>query len=395
VKGATVLHVIATLNIGGAEKQLALLLGGLDRTRFRPILACTTQAGPLLGPVADGGVEVRVFHKRGRVDPRLVADLRRFMRERRPDIVHTWMFTANTWGRVAALLARVPALVASERCVDLWKGPLHRGLDRLLAVPTRRVIANSRAVARFLIEGEGIPASRLRVVTNGLDPRDAERLRPRAPQEVAALRRALGIEPGALVVGDVSRLDPKNGLLCWAAVIGRLAERHPSLVAVHAGGAVLEIERRYAKRLDEEIARRGLGGRVRMLGVRRDLEAVLPALDLFLHTSTMEGFPNCVMEAMAASLPVVATRAGGTPELVAEGETGCLADVDEADGLAARASALLDDPLLRRRLGEAGARRVREICSLRRMIEETERVYDEVLEEARSAGGRRREGGRS
>jgi glycosyltransferase involved in cell wall biosynthesis len=383
VRVVTVLHVIATLNIGGAEKQLALLLNGLDRSRFRPVLACTTEAGPLLEPLADGGVEVRVFHKRGRVDPRLVAGLRRFMLEKRPDIVHTWMFTANTWGRLAALLARVPVLVASERCVDLWKGPLHRGIDRLLALPTRRLIANSRAVARFLIEREGIPASCLSVVPNGLDPHDAERLRRRAPDEVAALRRALGIDPAALVVGDVSRLDPKNGLLCWAAVIGRLAERHPSLVAVHAGGAILEVERRYAVRLQEEIARRGLAGRVRMLGVRRDLEAVLPALDLFLHTSTMEGFPNCVMEAMAASLPVVATRAGGTPELVAEGETGRLADVDDADALAERASALLADPSLRRRMGEAGARRVREICSLGRMIEDTERVYDEVLEKAR------------
>jgi glycosyltransferase involved in cell wall biosynthesis len=154
-------------------------------------------------------------------------------------------------------------------------------------------------------------------------------------------------------------------------------------VAVHAGGAVVEAERRYARRLDEEIARRGLAGRVRMLGERRDLEAVLPALDLFLHTSTMEGFPNCVMEAMAASLPVVATRAGGTPELVAEGETGCLADVDDVHVLAERASALLADPLLRRRVGAAGARRVGEVCSLRRMIEATERVYDEVLEETR------------
>ncbi len=377
------MHVIATLNIGGAEKQLALLLRGLDRSRFRPILACTTQAGPLLDQVAASGVEVRVFDKRDHFDPGLIGRLFRFMRERRPDIVHTWMFTANTWGRIAALLARVPALVASERCVDLWKNPLHRGLDRLLAVPTRRIVANSEAVARFLREREGIPASRVRVIPNGLDPRDAERLRPRPPEEVAALRRALGIPAGALVVGDVSRLDPKNGLLCWSAVVERLAARHPSLVAVHAGGALLEVERRYARRLDEEIARRGLAGRVRLLGVRRDLEAILPALDVFLHTSTMEGFPNCVMEAMAAGLPVVATRAGGTPELVADGETGCLAGLDDVATLAERAAALLADPALRRRLGEAGAARVRERCALRLMVGATERLYDEVLEETR------------
>jgi glycosyltransferase involved in cell wall biosynthesis len=376
------LHVIPTLNIGGAEKQLALLLRGLDRRRFAPVVACTTLAGPLRDEIESAGTPVRVFGKRRGADPLLVWRLARWMRRLRPDLVHTWMFTANTWGRLAALLAGRPPVVASERCVDLWKRALHRGIDRTLARFSACVMANSDAVARFLSEREGISPSRIRVVHNGLDPRDAERLGPRPPAEVAAIRREMGIAAEAPVVGDLARIDAKNDLLTWVEVVARLSGSHPGLVAVLAGEAVLPAEREYAARLRLAIRARGLEGRVRMLGFRRDLERILPALDLLLHTSEMEGFPNSLMEAMAAGLPVVATPAGGTPELVAEGQTALLAPVGDANALAGCASALLDDPQRRRRMGEAGARRVRERFSMRRMVEETERLYDDVLREA-------------
>jgi glycosyltransferase involved in cell wall biosynthesis len=383
VTPATVLHVIASLGLGGAERQLALLLRLLDRRRFRPLVVCTTGGGPLLPEVEAAGVPVTVFGKRARVDPVLVWRLAAFIRRERPDLVHTWMFTANTWGRLAAVLARAPAIVASERCVDLWKGPVHAGVDRLLARSSRRVLANSEAVARFLVARERLPESKVRVVRNGLDPLDAERLRPRPPAEIERLRSALGVPPGAPVVGDVARLDPKNGLLFWVHVVQRLAARHPGLVALLAGGAASRTERRYARRVEDAIRRHGLGDRVRLLGVRRDLEAVLPALDVFLHASTMEGFPNSVMEAMAAGIPVVATRAGGTPELVLDGETGCLAGVGDVAALAGHALDLLADPARRARMGEAGARRVRDLCGHGRMVSAIEAVYDEVLRESR------------
>ena len=138
-----VAHVIATLGVGGAEKQMVLLLRQLDRRRFRPVVACTTRAGPLLEALRDAGVEVTILEKRGPVDPLLLWRLRAWMRRLDPDLVHTWMFTANTWGRLAAWLAGAPPVIAAERCVDLWKTPLHRGLDRLLARRSRRVLANS------------------------------------------------------------------------------------------------------------------------------------------------------------------------------------------------------------------------------------------------------------
>ncbi len=385
MKTRTIVHVIPTLNVGGAEKQLALLVRDMDRDRFRPLVACTTRGGPLLEEFARNQVPVQVIGKRGRFDASLVWRLGRWLRRQRPDLVHTWMFTANTWGRLAALTARVPAIVASERCVDHWKGALHHGLDRLLATATDRIVANSHAVARSLIEHSRIPASRIRVVHNGLDAAEADRLGPRPRHEVTELRQALGLPPGALVVGDVSRLDAKNDLLSWASVLERLASRHPEVVGVVAGSASLAVEHRYARRLQDEIRRRGLEARVRLLGLRRDLEHVLPALDLFLHTSATEGFPNAVMEAMAAALPVVATRAGGTPELVQHGATGYLAPVGDVEALADHASRLLSDPVLRRSLGEAAARRVREQFTTGRMVEATQDVYEEVLAEASQA----------
>jgi glycosyltransferase involved in cell wall biosynthesis len=117
--------------------------------------------------------------------------------------------------------------------------------------------------------------------------------------------------------------------------------------------------------------------------------------DLFLHTSATEGCPNSILEAMAAGIPVVATAAGGTPEVVADGETGYVAPVGDVAALAERASTLLADPGLRLRMGQAGARRVRERFSALAMVEATERVYEEVLQEAAHGGaGAGREGAR-
>jgi len=376
----TILHVIPTLNVGGAEKQLALLLQGLDRRRFRSLVACTTSAGPLAAEISSAGVGMRVFGKRRGADPALLWRLGRWMRREQPDLIHTWMFTANTWGRLAALLGRTRArIVCSERCVDLWKRSIHRCIDRILAPATDRFLVNSRAVADFLTGREGIPAGRIRVIPNGIDPLEARRLRSRPGPEVAALRRELGIPPGAPAIGDVSRLDAKNDLMTWLDVVDRLASRHPELVALHAGSAVLPVEEAFARRFEAEIDRRGLRPKVRLLGLRRDLERVLPALDLFLHTSTMEGFPNSIMEAMAAGLPVVATAAGGTPELVLDGKTGHLAPVRDAAALARCAAELLADPARRRLLGDAGARRVETHFSAQRMVRSTEEAYDEVL----------------
>ena len=141
------LHIIPTLDRSGAEKQLTLLAGGLPRDEFDVHVCALTRSGPYEEQLREAKVPVTVVGKKLKFDPAALWKLARLVRRLKPDVVHTWMFTANAYGRIAARWAGVPAAVASERNVDRWKNWGHRWIDRRLSRTTDRVLANSRGVA--------------------------------------------------------------------------------------------------------------------------------------------------------------------------------------------------------------------------------------------------------
>lgn len=362
-----VLHVIATLDPAGAERQLAHLCCRLVRGEFQPSVCCLTRGGPLVRLLREAQVPVMVLHKRGRWDLRAIQGLLKVMRRFRPHIVHTWLPTANTLGRVAGILAGTPALIASERAADVWKGALRRRVDRLLVRRSAVIVANADAVRRFLVERVGLEAAKITVIRNGLDVAEFDSAAARQPC-LPAPQSSEGP-----IIGTVGRLGPQKGMKYLIDAFARLPDDLAGARLWVVGGGEEEPVLR-ARAIEARVE-----DRVHFLGTRPDVPALMTRLDLFVLPSLWEGLPNVVLEAMAARRAVVATRVDGTPEAAVDGETALLVPPADPGALARAMETLLRDAGMRRAFGEAGRRRVEKEFTMSRMVAETQQLYRRVV----------------
>lgn len=286
---------------------------------------------------------------------------------RRPDLVQTWLFSGNTYGRLAARAAGVKRTVATERCVDSWKGQYQLAIDRWLIRKTAVVVVNSQAVKSFY-ERAGLPSEKLVVIPNGVPPA------PGIGEDDARWRLSqLGIDTSRPIVGFIGRLWPQKRVadLIWASDILRLAGIEHQVVIVGDGPRRPSLER-FTRNLD-------LRERVHFLGHRGDALELLAGFDLLVLPSVFEGMPNVVLEAMQAKKPVIATQIPGLSELVEDERTGLLVEPKKPFLLAKAIHRTIEDPELRRQWGEAGFRRAVERFSVERMVESYARLYDELL----------------
>lgn len=300
-------------------------------------------------------------------DPAFGGAIVDFLRRHRPDVFHLHVGTGreNFDGARAARAAGVPAVVQTQHLPWMLSSPgkrppFFRGLrevDRLIAV--------SRAQGRTY-ERIGVPAERISTVPNGVGGRGP------GPGRLAA-REALGLDPDQPVVMTVGRLVTMKGHRHLVDSTPDLLAAFPDLVVLIAGEGHLRAQ------LTEQVASLGVGDCVRLLGHRPDARQLLDAADVFVLPSLHEGMPLVAMEAMAVSLPIVATRVTGSAEIVVDGETGLLVPAQDEPALGRALATLLADPALRARMGRAGHRRFLERFTRRRMATHTRAVYDRVL----------------
>ena len=365
-----VLQFIPTLDRSGAEKQMVLLAKGLPRDRFRVEVAALTRLGPLAAELEGAGVPVTLIGKRHKADPFALARLVRFMKAKRFDVVQTWIFAANVYGRLAARRAGVPVVVTAEMAVDLWKGRAQREIDRRLAPWTDRVVGNSRAVVEYY-RRVGVPEDRLACIYSGIADEEAP------PVDRAAVRAEFGWPPDAPLALFAGRLAPQKGVADLLAALDLLQHVRPDLRTLIVGDGPLrgqlEATARAFRLLD------GAGaGLVKFAGHRDDVPRLLAAADLLVLPSLYEGLPNVVLEAMQFRKPVVATAAPGTTEVVADGSTGLLVPVRTPTALAEAIRTVIGDPELARRLGAAGRSRVEAEFRAEVMVERFADLYEQL-----------------
>jgi glycosyltransferase involved in cell wall biosynthesis len=372
-----VLQLIPTLDRSGAEKQMAMLARGLPRDRFQVEVAALTRLGPLAAELNAAGIPVRVIGKSLKLDPIALARLVRYLKAGSFDVVQTWIFAANTYGRVAARLAGVPVVVVAEMAVDLWKGRLERSIDRRLATWCDRLVGNSHAVVEFY-RRLGVPEDRLAMIYSGVE--DAAP----PPVDRRAVRAELGFEPEAPLVLFAGRLAEQKRVGDLLKALDLLQHVQPDVVTLIAGDGPLR------DHLEETAHGYHLDGRVHFLGHREDVPRLLAAADLLVLPSAYEGLPNVVLEAMQLAKPVVATAAPGTTEVVVDGETGLLVPIGDVTGLTRSIRDLVRDPALARRLGEAGRARAAAGFGADAMIAHFAELY-EHLARLKGIGGPVRE----
>ncbi len=360
-----ILFVIPTLDRCGAEKQLTLLATRLPRDEYAVEVCSLTRGGPYEAELRAANIPVTVIGKRLKVDAVAVWRLGRLIRQSRPDIVHTWLFAANSYGRAVARWCGAPILVASERCADHWKGTSERLVDRWLAPATDAIVVNSQAVRRFY-ESAGFDPKKLVLIPNGVA------IGPASCVDRAALLAELGLPADARVLGYVGRLWPQKRVqdLIWATELIKNIKPNVFTVIVGEGpdrDTLVDYSRKVA-----------IDDRVRFAGPRDDVPRLMAIMEALVQPSEFEGMPNSVMEAMAAGLPVVASNIPGNDELVIDGETGFLVPVGDTKLLASRINRLLDEPDLSRRFGQAGQARVRDQFSVEAMVESHVQLYRDI-----------------
>jgi len=350
-----VVLLLTSFDVGGTERQMVDLVRRLDTARFRPHIACFHQRGRLLADVPDW-IPIREFPIHGFARPAAARQwlaFARWCRDIGARLVHTCDLYANIFGLPAAAFAGVPARIANRReIVTGDKSPAQLRCQRLAYKAAHVVVANS-AAARAQLAREGVPEHKLRVIPNGLD------LRRYAPAPArGAIRRVV----------MVANLRAEKGHETLIGAIPAIAARHPDATFSFAGnGPRRDALHTLARAL-------GVETRVRFLGECRDVPALLADSDLFVLPSRSEAFPNAVIEAMAAGLPVVASDVGGIPEVVRDGVTGVLVPPDDVPALADAVAGLMDAPRRAAALGQV-ARDTVEHYSIDRMVEAFERLY--------------------
>lgn len=360
-----VLQLIPTLDRSGAEKQMVLLAGGLPRDKFRVEVAALTRLGPLTGELEAVGVPVTSLGKKLKLDPLTLLRLVRFLKSRRFDVVQTWIFAANTYGRVAAHLVGVPIVITTEMAVDLWKGKTERFIDRRLARWCDRLVGNSRAVVDYY-RSLGVPDDRLTMIYSGIADEEAPQV------DRAALRVEFGFAPQAPLVFFAGRLAEQKRVNDLLKALDLLQHVQPDLRTLIAGDGPLRAQ------LEENARLYHLVDRVRFLGHREDVPRLMAAADVVVLPSAYEGLPNLVLEAMRFRKPVVATAAPGTTELVLDGQTGSLVPVNSPQILARAIRDIVRDPAMARRMGQAGRERVDRDFPAQAMIDHFASLYEEL-----------------
>lgn len=360
------LHIIPTLDQAGAEKQLSLLARGLDRELFESHVCALTRTGPLAAELEEAGISIWPIDKRWKVDPLALRRLIQLIRRLKPDLVHTWLFAGNSYGRTAAVRAGVPCILATERCVDTWKVSHEFAIDRYLAERTAKIVVNSSGVQDFYVT-HGIPAEKFVVIHNGIGPA--------APSSLSreALLSQLGLPQDTRLMGAVGRLWPQKRIkdLIWVTDLLKVIRPDLHLLVVGDGPQRSRLER-YSHVIEIE-------DHVHFLGHRTDVPALMPHFDVLLQASGYEGLPNSVMEAMAAGVPVVATDISGNRDLVIDNETGFLVPLADRGEFAKRIQQILNDSELAEKLGQASKQRIAEHFSIEKMVHAHTALYQELL----------------
>ena len=355
----TVVHVVASLEIGGLERVVLDLVKHTDRTRFVPRVVCLETRGALTRQFTDLGIPVDCVADMPGGAVRRIVRLAHYLRDVDADVVHAHNVKSHLHGVLAARLARVPVTLSTKHGRNFPTRPIGRMVNRVACRMCSDLVGVSADCAAIWHGVESANARKVSVITNGVDlAAFPMRMHPRTEP------------PRAVSVARLSAVkDPFTLLLALRLVL----DREPSFRLDLVGDGPLRAD------VERSIARLHLGDAVRLHGAIDDVRTVLDEASFFVLSSTSEGVSLTLLEAMAAGLPVVATRVGGTPEVVEHGKTGVLVPPQAPEALADAMVWMLRQPAARERMGRMARRRVEDRFDVRRTVAAYEQLYQRAF----------------
>ncbi len=361
-------HIITDLDIGGAEVMLLKTLRNFKSDEYEHFVVSLKPMGSVGRTMRDEGFRVYALGLNKYNFVPSFARLLYIFKKEKPCIIHSYLFHADIFGRIAAKLINIPILISSLRSVELG-GRLRGTLLKMTDFCVEAVTTVSEEVARVHIAKGTAKKEKVRVIHNGVELKGYRR------DGSFSLKRKMGIEDGAFALLTVGRLEEVKGHIFLIKALELLRKRGYIFKALIVG------RKDYKDKLQKEIVDRSLEDKVILTGERKDVHELLAIADAFVLPSLWEGLPNVLLEAMAAGLPVVATRVGGIPELITDNETGLLVEAKDNDALAEAIERMIKEPGLRERLGHNAGDYVRKNFDIKRTVSETEELYRELLRE--------------
>jgi glycosyltransferase involved in cell wall biosynthesis len=366
-----ILQISSAQSLGGGERHLADLANGLA-IRGHEVYAALRPNSLLISQLDKIPKEhIATLSLRNALDAKSARDLSRLVRKNQIQIVHAHMARDYPPAAYAVRINKDAQLIVTRHVLF----PLNR-LHRITLSKAARIIAVSQAVALQLREDGTVPAGKIKVVQNGID--DERFRRTQAKFSRQQFLHSWGLPEDSLLVGTVGELTPLKGQEEFVQAAALIIKYYANAYFVIAGiGSSRENE--YRALLEHQIKKLNLTERVRLLGWFEDIAQLYCALDVFVSASHTESFGLAIAEAMASNTAVVATETAGAREIIRSGETGLLVPVGDIDKLAEAVLTLLDGKQKRIGMGAAAQHAVSAQFSLKRMIDETERIYTEVL----------------
>jgi glycosyltransferase involved in cell wall biosynthesis len=366
------IHVVQAtfgMGIGGMERMIMDLCRYVDPAKFRFTVCCLSVRGPLADQLEADGVPVIFCANQTRIGKYLRGlEIGRILRQQRADILHTHNTTAFIDGLIGARIAGVPVMIHTDHCKNYpieWRWTIAEHLASRLV---DRMVAVSHHTTSELMAFEKIPASKLSVIHNGINPRLTRTV------SLDALRRELGFAADQAIVGTIGRLEPQKGLDLLLEAVPHVVRSCPQARFLIVGGGSLETE------LKAQAAALGVADRIVFTGWRADAVDLMQLVDCFVSTSHFEGLPMVMLEAMAFAKPVVATAVGGVPEILENGFNGFGIGTRDPALVASALLRVLKDDILRRRLGQNSRQRYEERFTAQTMAADYQRLYERYLE---------------
>jgi len=364
-----ILQVIAGLDVGGIETHLLELAKNINKSRFQ-ISVCCIGNGMLVDEFRRMNIKVIVLNKK----PRAMGfdSLKKMiivMKTCKIDIVHCHNFTAGVRGHIAAKIARVPIVIKSYHGFDPWKKLIILLLDRFFSVFTDNFIVASEARKEVMVEKEMIRPEKVIMVHHGINYDNFD-----IQINIEEKKVELGLERDKYTVGIIASLTLVKDHRTFLKSAQILIQQFNSVQFLIIGDGVLKKELiNYCRELSIE-------SNIHFVGIRRDIPEILPVMHIVVLSSVSEDFPISLLEAMSCRKPIVATKVGGIPEIVVDGETGYLVKPGNPMDMARMILKLLQDRHLSLAMGEKGRIRVEELFSTKREMAKIEKIYSSLFE---------------
>ncbi|MBI5676087.1 MAG: glycosyltransferase [Nitrospirae bacterium] len=363
------LHILSSLQIGGAEKQVVTLLKYLDKKKYRVILCCFHADGPLQKEIENEAVEIIILRMRLRYIFFALYKLIRLMKKEKIQIVHTHLYFDHLWGRIAARIAGVPVIMTTEHGRGMWKKRRHLFFEHIANRFTDMRIAVSEDIRQIRIQRELSTPEQVITIPNAINEDDfivSDYVR-------SDKRKELGINRDDLVIGTVARFDPDKALDKLLEAAALVVKSIENVKIILVGNGPLR------NNLEDHAARLRIADKVVFTGARTDIAELLSIMDVFVISSIREGIPVSLLEAMAAERAVVATNVGGNAEVINDESCGLIVEPNDTAALARGIISLLNDKALRERVGLKARLRIKEHFSVKSQVRKIESLYERIL----------------